>query len=109
MVTRVPGGREGAAQAAREAAETTYYASHVFNPLFLEGTKSMAHEVYVQAGFPDTVFVPAGNGTLLLGTYLGFKELGFLPRIVAVGDLTEHVGQRAGVEFAGNLVERQHF
>jgi threonine synthase len=44
----------------------------------------MAYETYVQMGFPDTVFVPAGNGTLLIGAYIGFRELGFLPRLIAV-------------------------
>ncbi len=83
-IVKVPGSREDAAKAAQEAAKKVYYASHVYNPLFFEGTRTMANEVYVQIGFPDTVFVPVGNGTLLLGTYIGFKELGFLPRIVAV-------------------------
>ena len=83
-VVKVPGGREKAALAAQEAAKKIYYASHVYNPLFFEGTKSMAYEIYVQIGFPDTVFIPAGNGSLLLGTYIGFKELGLLPRIIAV-------------------------
>lgn len=83
-IVKVTGPRENAGKAAQEAAGKTYYASHVYNPLFLEGTKSMAYETYVQMGFPDTVFVPAGNGTLLLGTYIGFKELGFLPRLIAV-------------------------
>ena len=83
-IIKIPGPRENAAQAAREAAQKTYYASHVYNPLFFEGTKSIANEIYVQMGFPDTIFVPAGNGTMLIGAYIGFKELGFLPRIVAV-------------------------
>ncbi|BAI61051.1 putative threonine synthase [Methanocella paludicola SANAE] len=83
-IVKVPGPRENAAKAAQEAAGKTYYASHVYNPLFFEGTKSMAYETYVQMGFPDTVFVPAGNGTMLIGAYIGFKELGFLPRLIAV-------------------------
>jgi threonine synthase len=83
-IVKVPGGRDNAASAAQEAAGKTYYASHVYNPLFFEGTKSLAYEIYVQIGFPDTIFVPAGNGTMLLGAYIGFKELGLLPRIIAV-------------------------
>lgn len=83
-IVKVPGSRENASKAAQDAAQKTYYASHVYNPLFFEGTKSMAYEIYMQMGFPDTIFVPAGNGTMLLGAYIGFKELGFLPRIVAV-------------------------
>ncbi len=83
-IVKVPGGRDSASRAAQEAAAKTYYASHVYNPLFFEGTKSLAYEIYVQLGFPDTIFLPAGNGTLLLGAYIGFKELGLLPKIVAV-------------------------
>ncbi len=83
-VIKVPGTRDDVAQAIRKAAETTYYASHVYNPLFFEGTKSLAYEIYEQVGIPDYVVVPAGNGTMLLGVYIGFKEIGQLPRIIAV-------------------------
>ena len=47
-IVKVPGHRENAAKAAQEAANKIYYASHVYNPLFFEGTKSFAYEVYVQ-------------------------------------------------------------
>lgn len=83
-VVKIPGSREATAQAIKKAAETTYYASHVYNPLFFEGTKTMAYEIYEQIGIPDYVVIPAGNGTMLLGAYIGFKELGKLPRIIAV-------------------------
>jgi len=88
----VSGGREDTAAAALEAAESTYYASHVWNPYFLQGTKTFAYEICEQLGWraPDAVVLPVGNGTLLLGAFMGFKELlaaGFidrLPRLVAV-------------------------
>lgn len=83
-VVKIPGSRDDVAKAVRKAAETTYYASHVYNPLFFEGTKSLAYEIYEQVGIPDYVVVPAGNGTMLLGVYIGFKEIGKLPRIIAV-------------------------
>jgi len=83
-VVKVPGTREDTAKAILKAAETTYYASHVYNPLFFEGTKSLAYEIYEQIGIPDYIVVPAGNGTMLLGVYKGFKELGKLPRIIVV-------------------------
>lgn len=83
-VVKVPGTREDTAKAILKAAETTYYASHVYNPLFFEGTKSLAYEIYEQMGIPDYIVVPAGNGTMLLGVYKGFKELGKLPRIIVV-------------------------
>jgi len=90
----VPGTREEVARAAMEAVERegAFYASHVWNPLFLLGTKRYAYEVYQQLGgrAPETLVVPVGNGTLLLGAYLGFQELrragriNRLPRLLAV-------------------------
>jgi threonine synthase len=81
----VPGTREDTARAAIEAAGTRYYASHCWNPFFLQGTKTFAYEVCEQLGWraPDTVVLPAGNGTLVLGASIGFGELctaGIIPR-----------------------------
>ncbi|MGC9490394.1 MAG: threonine synthase [Thermovirgaceae bacterium] len=72
-------------------ARDVFYASHVWNPLFLEGTKTVAFEIWEQLGHkaPDVVISPAGNGTLLLGLFKGFRELSQralidrIPRIVA--------------------------
>ncbi|MBB5773408.1 pyridoxal-phosphate dependent enzyme [Nonomuraea jabiensis] len=93
-ITLVDGSREDTAAAAAERVERAglFYASHVHNPYFLEGTKTYALELFEQLGgtVPDTVVVPAGNGTLVLGAYRGFAALlaaGLverLPRIVAV-------------------------
>ncbi|MEM7373621.1 MAG: threonine synthase [Bacteroidota bacterium] len=76
-VTKVPGSREDTARAARDAAERHFYASHVWHPFFYQGTKTFAYEVCEQMGWeaPDTVILPAGNGTLLLGAAIGFREL----------------------------------
>lgn len=59
------------------AAQQVYYASHSWNPFFFHGTKTWAFEVVEQLGWqaPDTVILPAGNGTLPLGAALGFGEL----------------------------------
>ncbi|MFF8830303.1 pyridoxal-phosphate dependent enzyme [Streptomyces sp. NPDC015131] len=83
----VPGGREATARAAREAADEpgTFYASHVFNPYFLHGTKTYVYELWEDLGgqLPDTLVVPVGNGTLLLGAALATAELhahGLIPR-----------------------------
>jgi threonine synthase len=89
---RVPGTRQDTADAVLEAAQQTYYASHSWNPFFFHGTKTFAYEVCEQLGWtaPDTVVLPAGNGTLLLGAAIGFRELwraaiiDRLPRLVAV-------------------------
>ena len=90
----VKGSREDTAAAALQAAEKgdVFYASHVYNPFFYEGTKTFAYEVYeqFQEDLPDSIFVPLGNGTLVLGCYYGFRELHQLnlitkmPRIIAV-------------------------
>jgi threonine synthase len=78
-VVSVPGTREETAAAAQEAVAQTgaFYASHVFQPVFFEGTKTFAFEVWEQLGRrpPDQVVVPVGNGTLLLGVHAGFGEL----------------------------------
>lgn len=89
---KVEGSREEVGKAALEAARRTYYASHSCNPYFFEGTKTFAFEVWEQSGWaaPDLLILPVGNGTLLLGAFLGFqqlmeaKEIDRLPRLVAV-------------------------
>lgn len=87
-------GRERTLQFAAQKAvdnESVFYASHVYNPYFFEGTKTYAYEIYEQLkGAPDALIIPVGNGTLLLGAYYGFKELfenGLIhniPKIVAI-------------------------
>lgn len=88
----VPGNREDTTIAAQSAAQRAYYASHVWNPFFLEGTKTVAFEIWEQLGcrVPDWVVTPVGHGTLLLGVFKGFEYLrqaGMtrkLPQIVGV-------------------------
>lgn len=88
----VPGTREDTASAVLEAAGVNYYASHSWNPYFFQGTKTFAYEVVEQLGWkaPDTVILPVGNGTLLLGAFIGFTELVLaglipnIPRLIAV-------------------------
>ena len=94
VVHRVAGSREATASVALEAfvAGNHYVASHVWNPWFTQGTKTFAFEVWEQLGgrLPDTLVLPAGNGTLVVGAWLGMLELvsaGATPRtsrIVAV-------------------------
>ena len=83
----VPGTRmDACAEVKKHLGTDWYYASPAYNPLFIEGVKSLAHELYEQLGgvVPEYIFVPAGNGSLVIGLYLGFMEIGRLPRIVAV-------------------------
>jgi threonine synthase len=88
-VVTVAGDRAAAARAARDAADTggMWYASHVYRPEFVHGVKTLAFELCEQlAGVaspaspaspagPAAVVVPAGNGTLVLGLWAGFREL----------------------------------
>jgi len=74
---KIEGSREKTAEVAMEAASKIYYASHYWNPFFLHGTKTFAFEIWEQIGWkaPDALVLPVGHGTLLLGAYIGFKEL----------------------------------
>ena len=91
-LNRIPGSREDTAHAVLRAAEKNYYASHSWNPFFFQGTKTFAFEVCEQLGWksPDSVIIPVGNGTLLLGAYIGFQELfnagivSQIPKIIGV-------------------------
>lgn len=88
----IPGSREKTSLAAFKEAENTYYASHSYNPYFLQGTKTFSYEVTEQLNWkaPDILVLPVGNGTLLLGAYLGFNDLyssGIIrkiPKIIAI-------------------------
>lgn len=91
-VVEVPGGRSAAAAAAqaRVGASGDWYASHVYQPAFHHGVKTLAFELHEQLPDVAAVVVPAGNGTLVLGLWLGFRLLlaagrtDRLPAIVAV-------------------------
>src|SRR5262249_27675158 len=67
---------ESEAEAIRQSSET-FYASHNWQPLFLEGTKSFAYELWEDLGFraPDNVVIPVGAGSSLLACAFGFREL----------------------------------
>lgn len=76
-VNIVPGSRDHCADVCREKVEQEgqYYANHVYNPFFYEGTKTYIYEVYEQLGrIPRNIFIPLGNGTLFLGVMKGLEE-----------------------------------
>lgn len=76
-VELVPGTRQQTSEAAERRAETIFYASHNWHPFFLQGTKTLAYELWEDLGFtaPDNVVVPCGAGSNVLGCHIGFQEL----------------------------------
>lgn len=78
-VHRIDGPRAEATRAAQAfvTERQIFYASHIFNPYFHEGTKTFAYEIWEQSGFraPAHVYLPVGHGSLVLGAYKGFREL----------------------------------
>jgi threonine synthase len=94
-VQLVPGPREASEAEAMRQAAGTFYASHNWHPFFLQGTKTLAYELWEDLGFeaPDNVIVPAGAGSNVLGCHIGFSELlragqiAKVPRIFAVQPL----------------------
>jgi threonine synthase len=77
-VVAVPGPRSEAARAVRQAAQDgAVYASHVYSPLYPQGMKTMAFELWEQLDgrAPESVVMPLGHGSLLLGLHKGFNEL----------------------------------
>ena len=90
-VERIPGTRQDTADAAVARSESVFYASHNWQAFFLQGTKTLAYELWEDLGFraPDNVIVPCGAGSNVLGCGIGFSELlrageiATLPRIFA--------------------------
>ncbi|MBQ7278768.1 MAG: threonine synthase [Clostridia bacterium] len=78
VCTIVPGNRDHCAQVCRQKVEQegVYYANHVYNPFFYQGTKTYIYEVYEQLHrIPRHLVIPVGNGTLFLGAMLALEEL----------------------------------
>ena len=91
-VELVPGSRQATADEAVRQSSDIFYASHNWQPFFLEGTKTLAYELWEDLGFkaPDNVIIPTGAGSNVLGCDIGFSELlrhgeiAKLPRLYAV-------------------------
>ena len=76
-VIPVSGTRQDVAERALAEAGQHFYASHNWQPFFIEGTKTLAFELWEQCSFavPDVVIVPLGYGSNVLGLHIGFSEL----------------------------------
>lgn len=76
-VHRIAGSRQDTADAAVAASAGRVYASHNWQPMFVEGVKTVAFELWEQCGFrvPDAVVLPTSYGSNLLGLDRGFRQL----------------------------------
>jgi len=91
-VVTIKGSRQDVAEAALRQSADIFYASHNWQPFFVEGIKTLAYELWEQLGFaaPDSIVVPLGYGSNVLGADVGFAELlrrgeiGRRPRIFGV-------------------------
>lgn len=92
-VHMVPGNRDRCADLCRKRVkeEGFYYASHVYNPFFFEGTKTYIYEAFEQLHrIPKYILLPVGNGTLFLGVMQGLEHLlesgciDYMPQIIGV-------------------------
>lgn len=78
VCTVVPGTRDHCADVCRSKvfSEGVYYANHVYNPFFYQGTKTYIYETLEQLGrMPENIIIPTGNGTLFLGAVYALEEL----------------------------------
>ena len=89
-LVKVNGTREQVAKAAENSSRKSgFYASHIFNPFFNEGMRTVSYEICEQLNWnaPDYVFLPCSAGTLLLGVANGFRHLfdsGIISRIPTI-------------------------
>ncbi|MBR1246561.1 threonine synthase [Bradyrhizobium sp. AUGA SZCCT0169] len=67
---------ESQAEAIRQSSEI-FYSCHNWQPFFLQGTKSVAYEIWEDFNFtaPDNIIIPVGAGSNLLGCHIGFSEM----------------------------------
>jgi len=90
-ITKVSGERVKITEEAMKQERNKVYIGHVYHPIFRDGIRTLAYEIYEQLGFkaPEVIFLPVSAGTLLLGVIDGFVHLKesdaieTLPRIIA--------------------------
>ncbi len=88
----IPGPRSAVTAATVAAARDAYDVGHARDDGFLEGTKTIAFELYEELGpVLSDVVTPVGQGTVLIGLAMGFRDL------VASG-LMEHPPRLHGVQ-----------
>ena len=61
-----------------------YQCTPEYNPLTIEGQKTIAYEIFTQIGNIDGIIIPMGSGGLLISIWKGYQELkeaGFVSKI----------------------------
>jgi threonine synthase len=94
-----------------------YNRNTAYNPLTIEGKKTVAFELFEQMNFksPNRIFVPVGDGVIISGVYKGFEDLlnlgiiNKMPVIVAVqskgsDNLTRNINNKTFKIKASNTV-----
>ncbi|WP_326763389.1 pyridoxal-phosphate dependent enzyme [Streptomyces sp. NBC_01591] len=73
----VSGTRDEVSDEAIRQSEQIPYASHNWHPMFIQGTKTVAYEMWESLGFtaPDNVVLVAGAGSNIIGCDIAFGEL----------------------------------
>ncbi len=76
-VIRVSGSRQDVADAAVADKFGYAYASHNWDPAFLDGIKTVGYEIWEQLCFeaPDVIIAPTGGGSNLMGCFHAFSDL----------------------------------
>jgi threonine synthase len=94
-----------------------YNRNTAFNPLTIEGKKTVSFEIYAQLKeqIPDFIFVSVGDGVIISGVYKGFEdllELGIIekmPIIIAVqaarsSNLVDNIGKEKFVSTPSDTI-----
>ncbi|MEI8046945.1 MAG: threonine synthase [Bacteroidota bacterium] len=94
-----------------------YNRNTAFNPLTIEGKKTVSFEIFSQLKeqVPDFIFVPVGDGVIISGVYKGFEDLLHLgiiekmPIIIAVQaagscNLVENIGKEKFISTPSNTI-----
>ena len=75
-LVKISGPRSAVTDAATTAARQAYDVGHARDDAFLEGTKTIAYELYDELGDQlHDVITPVGQGTVLIGLAMGFADL----------------------------------
>jgi len=100
-LVKISGPRSAVTEAAMMAARDAYDAGHARNDTFLEGTKTIAYELFEELGDElHDIVTPVGQGTVLIGLAMGFADLVAAGRMAQAPGCTAFSPRRARRWFA---------